>query len=83
MAYGEEIVTKETISEPYSTLQDAFGATFEGLADSKERKFGKLRFTASPLFFAIMSRLRIGRVGFLTVDFVLTRRLVCCHCQRF
>jgi hypothetical protein len=55
MAYGEEFVTKDTIVEKYTPLEETLGASFEGLADTKERKFGKLRFAASPLFFAIMS----------------------------
>ncbi|KAI9025585.1 hypothetical protein DFJ74DRAFT_705073 [Hyaloraphidium curvatum] len=58
LAYGTEIVTKETISESYVPLQDALEASFEGLADRNDRKFGKLRFAASPLFFAIMTLLR-------------------------
>ncbi len=54
-------MTKETISEAYVPLEEAFAATFEGLADKNDKKFGKLRFAASPLFFAVMS-------GCLSVD---------------
>lgn len=57
VAYGSEIVTKDTITQTYVTLEEAFSGTYDKVAGKNDKKFGQLRFMASPLLFAIQSNL--------------------------